>query len=56
MTADDRLKELAESFLAIEATGAELATFLIEVSASCLRGSSTSRLREEFGSRTLVSR
>ena len=30
MTADDRLKELAESFLAIEATGAELATFLVE--------------------------
>lgn len=30
VTADDRLRDLGESFLLIEATGAELATFLVE--------------------------
>ena len=30
MTADDRLRQIAESLLLIEATGAELATFLVE--------------------------
>ncbi len=30
VTADDRLRDLGESFLLIEATGAQLATFLVE--------------------------